>query len=267
MDDSTRGAAFFDLDRTLIAGSSVFTFATVAWRNKVITTRDLFKDATNAIAFRLAGASDGKSEAVRDRILSAVEGLNQADLLGFNEEIIPRVLERVRPEARGLVDMHHEAGRDCFIISASPEELVEPLSRALGMQGGIGTRSEVADGVYTGRLAGPFCYGEGKAEIIQRIAEARGYDLRLCYGYSDSASDLPMLELVGHAVAVNPDGALQSVARQRGWPVVTFARRRKAAVMSTTASVGAAALGVGSYALGRRHGRIVTEATRGRRRR
>ncbi|MFT4744560.1 MAG: HAD superfamily hydrolase (TIGR01490 family) [Nonlabens sp.] len=257
---AARGAAFFDLDRTLISGSSAVDFGIAAWRNKLIPGSALIRDAGGAIAFRLAGASDEKSVSTRDRLLGAVKGIRQDDLLALNEEIIPRVLSKVRPESKGLIDMHHEAGRDCFIVSASPVELVEPLARALGMQGGIGTRPATIDGVYTGELDGPFCYGDGKRIIIEKIAASRGYDLQLSYGYSDSASDLPMLELVGHPVAVNPDSPLEAVAHQRGWPVVVFARKRKQVVRSTTASVSAVALGVGTYALGRRHGRVVEAA-------
>jgi HAD superfamily hydrolase (TIGR01490 family) len=263
--DPARAAAFFDLDRTLISGSSVFFFGLIAWRNKMIPTGELTRDALNALAFRLSGATDEKSEAVRDRILHAVEGGRQSDLVSLNEEIIPRVLEKVRPEAKGLLEMHHEAGRDCYIVSASPQELVEPLAQSLGMEGGIGTRSTVVDGVYTGELDGPFVYGEGKAEAIGKIAAERGYDLRLSYAYSDSASDLPMLEMVGHPVAVNPDAPLENVAHQRGWPIVIFSRRTKQAVKTTTAAVGAAGLAGATYALGRRHGRIAAEAARGRR--
>jgi HAD superfamily hydrolase (TIGR01490 family) len=256
--DTPRGAAFFDLDRTLISGSSAVDFGIVAWRNQLIPTQALLRDAGNALAFRLAGASDEKSVSTRDRILEAVAGIRQEDLLGLNEEIIPRVLAKVRPESKGLIDMHHEAGRDCYIISASPVELVEPLASALGMEGGIGTRSATEDGIYTGQLDGPFCYGDGKREIIEDVAGQRGYDLRLSYAYSDSVSDLPMLELVGHPVAVNPDSPLEAVAHQRGWPIVEFARRRKRVVRAATAGVGAAAVAAGSYALGRRHGRTTT---------
>lgn len=261
----TNAAAFFDLDRTLISGASAFHFGIAAWRNKMIPTRELVQDGINALMFRLSGASDEKSEAVRDRILHAVQGAHQADLISLNEQIIPRVLEKVRPESKGLLDMHHEADRDTYIVSASPQELVEPLARSLGMTGGIGTQSEVVDGVYTGRLDGPFVYGEGKAEAIAKIAAEKGYDLRLCYGYSDSASDLPMLEMLGHPVAVNPDAPLQTVARQRGWPIVIFSRRTKAVVRTTTALTSAAGLAGATYLLGRRHGRIQVEAARGRR--
>ncbi|GGI08749.1 HAD family hydrolase [Egicoccus halophilus] len=259
------GAAFFDLDRTLIGGSSAFYFGIAAWRNKLIPTGDLVSDAANAVTYKLFGATDERSEAVRDRILHAVEGAEQSELLALNEHIIPRILEQVRPESRGLIDMHHEAGRDCYILSASPVELVDPLARALGMEGGLGTVSEVQDGRYTGRLDGPFLYGEGKAEAIEKLATERGYDLRLSYSYSDSASDLPMMEMVGHPVAVNPDRPLESVAHQRGWPIVIFSRRTKQVVKLTTAAGGSAAAATATYLLGRRHGRIVSEAATARR--
>jgi HAD superfamily hydrolase (TIGR01490 family) len=267
-DETTRtpvnAAAFFDLDRTLISGSSAFSFGIAAWRNKLIPTGELLSDAVNALTFKLVGATDERSEAVRDRILHAVEGAQQSDLLALNEQIIPRILERVRPESRGLIEMHHEAGRETWIVSASPIELVDPLAKALGMTGGIATRSEVVDGRYTGNLDGPFVYGEGKREAIQTLADDRGYDLRLSYSYSDSASDLPMMEMVGHPVAVNPDRPLESVAHQRGWPMVIFSRRTKQVVKTTTAGAGAAGLATATYLLGRRHGRIGAEAHRGR---
>lgn len=260
-----RAAAFFDLDRTLISGSSAFYFGVAAWRNDMLTFSDLLNDAAKAVSFKLFGSTDESSEAVRDRILQAVEGAEQAELLAMNEEIIPRILEQVRPESRGLIDMHHEAGRDCWIVSASPVEMVEPLAQSLGMEGAIATTSEVVDGHYTGRLEGPFVYGAGKAEAIGKLAADRGYDLRLCYSYSDSASDLPMMEMVGHPVAVNPDRPLETVAHQRGWPIVIFSRRTKKVVKTTTAAAGAVALATTTYGLGRRHGRIASEAARGRR--
>ena len=257
-------AAFFDLDRTLISGSSAFYFGVAAWRNQMIPLGELLSDGAKAVSFKLFGATDESSEAVRDRILHAVEGAEQSELIALNEEIVPRILERVRPESRGLVDMHHEAGRDTWIVSASPIEMVDPLARALGMTGGIGTASEVVDGRYTGRLDGPFVYGEGKAEAITLLAEERGYDLDRSFSYSDSASDLPMMEMVGHPVAVNPDKPLEAVAQQRGWPMVVFSRRTKQVVKTTTAVGGSVALATTTYLLGRRHGRILALAERAR---
>lgn len=258
-----RAAAFFDLDRTLISGSSSYYFGIAAWRDGLIPLRDLVSDAAHALAFKLFGATDERSAGVRDRILQAVAGAQQADLLALNEDIVPQILDRIRPESRALVDMHHDAGRDCWIVSASPIEMVDPLARALGMEGGIGTRSTVVAGRYTGELDGPFVYGDGKATAIANLAEERGYDLRLSYAYSDSVSDLPMMEMCGHPVAVNPDGALANVANQRGWPIVVFARRVKKVVKTTTAAAGAGALASATYAMGRRHGRIHAQALRG----
>jgi HAD superfamily hydrolase (TIGR01490 family) len=259
-----RAAAFFDLDRTLISGSSAFAFGLAAWRNDFVPTRELVGDATNAFVFRLAGGSDARSEATRERILSAVAGHEVDELMRLGEDVVPQLLAKVRPEAQSLLEMHAEAGRDRFIVSATPQELTDRLAEALGMEGSVGTRSEVVDGRYTGRLDGPFVYGQGKAEAVEKLAAERGYDLRLCFAYSDSSSDLPLLELVGHPVAVNPDRSLESVAYQRGWPIVVFARKAKRVVKSTTAAGGAVALALATYGLGRRHGRIAAEARQGR---
>ncbi|HWH31963.1 MAG TPA: HAD family hydrolase, partial [Egibacteraceae bacterium] len=214
----------------------------------------MLKDAGSSIVFRLLGASDEKSEALRDRILASVAGTPQEELLRFMPAVVEELIEKVRPEAQALVDMHMEAGRDVWIISASPVEVVAELARALGMTGGLGTESEVVDGVYTGRLAAPFCYGEGKAERIHKLAAERGYDLSKCYSYSDSASDLPMMQVVGHPVAVNPDRALTAVAHRRGWPVVEFARQAKRIARLSGYTLGTAGLAGGTYLLGRRHG-------------
>lgn len=257
-------AAFFDLDRTLIAGSSAFAFGVAAWRADLVETDALVRDATRALSFRLFGATDERTDEVRERMLGAVVGAARDELVALNEELVPRLLGRVRPESRALIDLHHAEGRESWIVSASPHELVEPLAGAIGMTGAIGTRSEVVDGRYTGALDGPFVYGPGKAEAIGALADERGYDLRLSYAYSDSVSDLPMMELVGHPVAVNPDRALERVARTRGWPIVVFAQRTKRVIGATSAIAGAAAIAGATYAVGRRHGRVATEAALGR---
>jgi HAD superfamily hydrolase (TIGR01490 family) len=248
-----REAAFFDLDRTLIAGSSAFVFGVAAWRADLVPTRQFLRDAVSAVTFRVRGAGDDAVTAVRERILGAVTGRRQQDILDLNETVLPKLLESVRPEARKLLDLHHARGRGTYIVSAAPAELVEPLAQALGMTGGLGTQGVVdADGVYTGELAGPFCYGRGKVEAIVDLAHWEGFDLARCFAYSDSASDLPMLEAVGHPVAVNPDATLGSIAAERGWPVVIFSRRTKQMVRRTTAGLGAAALAGGSFIAGLR---------------
>ena len=245
-----RAAAFFDLDRTIISGSSVFVFGMVAYRAGFVSTGQLLKDASNAITFKMSGASDDKTEAVKQRILDAIEGIPVTTLTGLADDIIPRLLDDVRREARGLIDLHSAAGRDTYIVSASPVEIVGRFAEEMDMTGGIGTVAETSDGVYTGQLAQPFCYGEGKAIAIRRIAEEQGYDLETSYAYTDSAGDLPMLEAVGHPVAVNPDRTLETIAYHRGWPVVEFSRTRKKVVKRTTAAVGAVALAGVTYGLG-----------------
>jgi len=248
-------AAFFDLDRTLISGSSAFVLGIAAWRGKLIPTHQFVRDAAGAVAFKFAGASDQTSEGVRDRILGAVKGVRLDDLVALNADIVPKLMAMVRPEAMRLLEQHRHAGRATYIISASPIELVEPLAKALGMTAGIGTRSAIIDGVYTGELAGPFCYGAGKVEAIAELARWEGFDLDQCWAYSDSASDLPMMEAVGHPVAVNPDAKLERVAGQRGWPVVVFSKRTKAVIRRSTQTVGAVGLAAGGFVGGIRWAR------------
>jgi HAD superfamily hydrolase (TIGR01490 family) len=257
-------AAFFDLDRTLISGSSAYTLATQARRAGLIPTSEFVRDASSALAFKLFGADDDTTDAVRERILKAVTGMRQSDLQALNIEVLPRLMAKLRPEARRLIDRHRHAGRDTYIVSAAPQEIVEPLAYSLGMTSGLGTRSVVVDGVYTGELAGPFCYGEGKVEAMRELASWHGYDLAQCYAYSDSASDLPMLEAVGHPVAVNPDGRLERHARRNGWPIVIFSQRTKSVIRrsaSTAATIGVAGA---SFVVGTRVGRLRSS---GRRRR
>lgn len=250
-----KSAAFFDLDRTIIGGSSVFTFGWVAYRRGLVPTGQLMKDAGNAVTFKLQGAGDDKTEAVKARILEAIEGVEVSTLTDLADEIIPRLLDDVRREARGLIDLHTDAGRDTYIVSASPVEIVGRFAEAVEMTGGLGTVAEIRDGVYTGELAQPFCYGEGKAIAMRRVAQEQGYDLSRSYAYTDSIGDLPMLEAVGYPVAVNPDAALESVAHHRGWPIVEFSRRRKKVVKRTTAGSVSALAVIAAYFLGRSHGK------------
>jgi len=253
-------AAFFDLDRTLISGSSAYTLALQARRAGMIPNLEFVRDAASAAAFKLFGADDDTTDAVKARVLKAVTGMRQSDLQALNVEILPRLLSRLRPEARRLLDRHRQAGRDTYIVSAAPQEIVEPLAHSLGMTSGIGTRSKVLDGLYTGELDGPFCYGEGKVEAMIEIANWNGYELDQCYAYSDSASDLPMLEAVGHPVAVNPDARLERHARRHGWPIVIFSEQTKSVVRRTVTSIGTIGIAGASFAAG-----IAVAGSRGKR--
>ncbi len=255
--ESPDSAAFFDLDRTLMSGSSAYFFGKAAYREGLLPIKRLLADGSTALLFRLFGASDEQSEAIRERILASVAGVEADTLTSLAPQVIEELLPKIRPEANALLDMHREAGRDVYIISASPIEIVGELAQALQITGGLGTQSEIIGGVYSGKLAAPFCYGEGKADIIRRLADERGYDLSRCYSYSDSASDLPMMQLVGHPVAVNPDRSMMAIAHRRGWPVVEFNRSQKKIVRGVgVGTLTAAAAGAGiltGIRIGERH--------------
>lgn len=255
MVSSGPSAAFFDLDRTLISGSSAFILATAARSAGLLPTSQFVRDAGAALRFKLRGSTDQTTDDVRDRILAAVKGLRVDDLVSLNAGILPKLLAKIRPEARRLLDLHRHAGRNTYIVSAAPVEIVEPLAHSLGMTAGIGTRSMIVDGVYNGALAGPLCYGPGKVVAMQEIARWDGLDLAQCYAYSDSTSDLPMLEAVGHPVAVNPDGRLARHAETNAWPIVRFSQRTKSVIRRSATAAGATAIAGASFAVGTRYGR------------
>lgn len=254
-------AAFFDLDRTLIAGTSLLPVGIEAWREGLAENSEMAKWAAAALVFILLGdKGDDSSDEVRSDLLSQVAGASASSVDDLGDAVLIHLEKKVRPEAHKLINMHHEGGRETWIVSASPQKVVEPLALALGMNGAIGTKGEIVDGRYTGKLDGPFVYGEGKAEAVEKLATERGYDLALCYAYSDSVSDLPMMELVGHPVAVNPDSELDTVAHERGWPIVIFARKTKRAMAFGGVGTGTIVASILAYLWGRRHGRSATLA-------
>src|SRR5918911_1249952 len=220
----TRGAAFFDLDKTLIEGSSALHFARAAYRAGMLSRRQLARDAYENVKFRLRGSTDEGTEALKQRILEGIAGQRVTDLARMGVDVLTGILPLVYREMLDEAYAHQDAGRPAYIVTAASQELAEVLARVLVLDGGIGMRSEVRDGHYTGRPAGPFTYREGKAEAIRELAEREGIDLAQSYAYSDSESDLPMLRAVGHPVAVNPDRALEKVARAEGWRVMRFDR-------------------------------------------
>ena len=220
-------AAFFDLDRTLIRGSANYPLAVAAFRGGHVPWLDLVKDTVNAIAFHRKGSTDEGSAALRERILRAVAGVRQADVIHLAHGIVPSIVRKVIPASAVLLSDARALGQDRIVVSASPIELVQPIADALGLEGAVATRSELdGEGRYTGHLAGEFCYGAGKVVEIEKLAAERGYDLSQCAAYSDSISDLPMMERVGTAVAVNPDRELREIARHRGWRIVEVGRKR-----------------------------------------
>lgn len=221
MSTTPRTAAFFDLDGTLIPGSANIPLAKAAFAAGLVSKRELARDLRNGVSFLLKGASDERSAQVRDRILRAVTGHPASEVEALGDRFLADLVASIQPRMREVLDAHGAAGRDRVVLSASPTEIVSRLAHEAGLEHGTGTTSERdADGVYTGRLSGPFCYGDGKADVLRQVAVERGYDLQRCYAYSDSVSDLPMLEAVGVPVAVNPDPELRQVATERGWTVL-----------------------------------------------
>jgi HAD superfamily hydrolase (TIGR01490 family) len=246
-----RGAAFFDLDKTLMEGSSAVHFGRAAYSAGLISKRQLARDAWANVQFRLRGSTDETTQALWDRILDSIAGRRVADLARLAPQILAGVLPRLYPQMLATAWAHQDAGRPAYIVTAASQELSELLATVLDFDGGIGVRSEIRDGVYTGRPDGPFTYREGKAEAIRQVAAAQGFDLAQSYAYSDSESDLPMLRAVGHPVAVNADAQLREVAREQGWEVVQFDKlRRRLRIVSVAGAGGVVAAGVG-YAAAR----------------
>jgi HAD superfamily hydrolase (TIGR01490 family) len=246
-----RAAAFFDLDKTLIEGSSAIHFGRAAYRRGLVSKRQLAKDLWANVLFRLRGSTDAETDALRQRILDQIAGHRVVDLARLGPEMLAGILPRAYPEMLDVAWRHQDAGLDVYIVTAASQELADTMASVFQLDGGIGMRSEVRDGVYTGRPDGPFTYREGKAQAIREVAAERGYDLEASYAYSDSESDLPMMRAVGHPVAVNPDAELSRVARAEGWQIMTFDRLGRRVRIGATVA-GLSALGVGGgYAAAR----------------
>ena len=247
-----KGAAFFDLDRTLIAGSSAFQFGRAAYKAGLVTRRQLAEDAWENIRFRLRGSTDAGTDALRERVGKTLEGVRVRDLQRLAPDVLAGVLPRLYPQVLEIAYEHQDAGRPIFICTAASQEIAELMAIVLTFDGAVGSVAEVVDGHYTGRAGGPFTYREGKAEAIRELAEREGIDLAASWAYSDSESDLPMLRLVGHPVAVNPDTELDRVARAEGWELLRFERLGRRLRVLGAAGVAATLGGLGSVVLSRR---------------
>src|SRR5436305_10720927 len=245
-------AAFFDLDRTLMEGSSAFQFGRAAYRAGLLSRRQLAADGWANLMFRLRGASDEASHELRNRISESLAGTRVRDLERLGADVLAGVLPRIYPQVLALAHEHQDAGRRVYIVTAASQELAEMLARVLALDGAIGSQfSEARDGVYTGRPAGLFIYRSEKALAVKQLAAREEIDLAESYAYSDSESDLPMLEAVGHPVVVNPDAELARVAREEGWEVMRFDKLgRRLRLASAAAAIGVVA-GAGGYAAAR----------------
>jgi HAD superfamily hydrolase (TIGR01490 family) len=241
-----RAAAFFDLDKTLMAGSSGMQFARVAARQGIVSRRQLASWGFEHTRYRLRGTTDERTTEVLKAARELIAGLPAKTVERMGPEVMAAILPRVYPQMLDEVHAHQDAGRPAFIVSAAGNDVVTSLAQVLGMEGGIGTRYEVdAAGKFSGRLDGPFVYGPGKVEAMESFAAEHGIDLAGSYAYSDSLSDLPMLRAVGNPVAVNPDPPLAEIARAEGWQTLRFERlgRRLTALaftlLATLAGIGA----------------------------
>lgn len=252
-------AAFFDLDKTVIAKASMVAFCGPFHRAGLLPRRALLRAAWGQLIYAQFGASPAKLAKLRDSVLRLTQGWDRAEVSRIVADTLVDVVEPiVFDEALELMRQHRACGHKVFIVSASPEEVVVPLAAYLGADEALATRAELDElGRYTGRTE-RYCYGPEKVTAITEVARRDGIDLSASYAYSDSATDLPMLEAVGHAIVVNPDRELLRTARERGWVVRRFSRRvplpeRVSMPGSRHAAVGggALALAVGASAMAR----------------
>jgi HAD superfamily hydrolase (TIGR01490 family) len=259
-----RTAAFFDLDKTIIAKSSVLAFGKPFYQGGLINRRAVLRSAYAQFVFALAGADHEQIERMRAYLTSMCSGWDVAQVREIVSETLHDIIDPiVYDEAVELIAMHKAAGRDVVIVSTSGEEVVGPIGAMLGADEVIATRMVVADGKYTGEIE-LYAYGPEKAVAVVQLAERRGYELTGSYAYSDSVTDVPMLEAVGHPYAVNADRALRKIANEREWPLLTFSnavplRERLAGmrpehpvVSATVVGAGVAAAGLVWYASKRR---------------
>ena len=218
-----RAAAFFDLDKTIIAGSSALAFSRPFRREGLIGRRVMLRGAYAQLLLVLSGADAQTMESLRRRLTALCEGWEVDQVRAIVAETLHEIVQpMVYAEATALIDRHRAAGEDVVVLSASGQEVVEPIAAMVGADRAVATRMAIRGGRYAGEIEF-YCYGEEKAAAARRLADEHGYDLADCHAYTDSITDLPLLEAVGHPVVVNPDRELRRIARERGWPVRTFA--------------------------------------------
>lgn len=254
-----RTAAFFDLDKTIIAKSSTLAFSKPFFAQGLINRRSVLKSSYAQFLFLLSGADHDQMERMREHLTAMCAGWDVEQVKAVVAETLHDIVDPlVFAEAADLIADHKLRGHDVIVVSASGEEIVAPIARALGATHSVATSMREEDGHYTGEVDF-YCYGPGKVEAMEKLAAEYGYDLAASYAYSDSVTDLPMLEAVGRPTAVNPDRALRKEAAVNGWPILTFSnpvslRARLSAqsttTVATTAAVGIAALVAGAMTFG-----------------
>jgi HAD superfamily hydrolase (TIGR01490 family) len=233
-------AAFFDVDNTMMQGASIYYFARGLAARKYFSSGDMVSFAWKQLRFRLvASEHGGHVSAAKAAALAFVSGWKVEELERLSEEIFDELMaDRIWSGTHALARLHLDAGQRVWLVTAAPVELGRIIARRLGLTGALGTVAEIVDGRYTGNLVGDLMHGPEKATAITALADAEGLELDRCSAYSDSYNDRPMLSLVGHAVAVNPDAALRREARRRGWEIRDFRTGRKAAKVAVPAALG-----------------------------
>ncbi|MEH0148029.1 HAD family hydrolase [Corynebacterium sp. Q4381] len=215
-------AAFFDLDKTIIATSSAFAFGKEFLHNGMISRSEAWDMYWSKVSYMLVGQSSDKMDSTRDSLAEMVAGWDVDDVARITEATMRTVVTpAIYAEARELIDEHKRAGHDVIIISASAKILVEPIARELGVDTVVATEMSIEDGKLTGEITS-YLKGEAKADAVRAFAADNSYVLQESFAYSDSATDIPMLSLVGHPTAVNPDRALKKHALSHGWPILSF---------------------------------------------
>jgi HAD superfamily hydrolase (TIGR01490 family) len=253
-------AAFFDLDKTILAKSSSFVFAKPFYKEGLIGRTDVIRSAYAQFTFLTSGADHDQMETMRKYMSQLVTGWDAAKVQAIVTETLNTLIDPlVYQEAVDLINFHKEQGHTVIVISSSGNEMVEPIAQRLGADLAIGTQVEVVDGKYTGEIVF-YAYGEGKAEAVHSLAIDHGFDLAECFAYSDSHTDLPMLEAVGNPRAVNPDSELRAIATERGWEILDFEKpvsmkakveKRQAIAAGAGVALSAVAVGITWYAMRR----------------
>ena len=241
------GAAFFDVDNTIMRGASIFHFAVGLAKRKYFTGREVVGFGVKQVKFVLSGSEDLEDMAsATEAALSFVEGREVAELERLGEEIFDaEMVDKLIPGTLAIAQGHLDAGQQVWLVTATPVELSRVIAKRLGLTGALGTVAEIKNGVYTGHLDGPPLHGLAKAEAVRAIALREGLDLTRCSAYSDSSNDIPMLSLVGNPVAVNPDSALRAHARDNGWKIRDFRRREQVKRVALPAASGLGGIAVG----------------------
>ncbi|MCU1573452.1 MAG: phosphoserine phosphatase [Micrococcaceae bacterium] len=236
-------AAFFDVDNTLMKGASIFHVARKMFQRKAFTLRDAAGFAWKQIKFNLRGENLADVHSVRDSALAFASGISTEFIRTLGEEVYDEMIaSKIWPGTRALAQQHLRTPRQVWLVTATPVEVASIIASRLGLTGALGTVGEVVEEMYTGRLVGDILHGEAKAVAVAELAARENLDLARCWAYSDSYNDVPLLSLVGHAVAINPDAKLRRHARDRNWPIYDFRSGRRAATLGLRAATGAGIL-------------------------